>query len=122
MQDWFSHLGQGYKGWDWGAGGIGWAIGGIPGLIVGSAGHLRGNYVTGPLGGLRHDNADDYKDAFEAAKERTQYWLDRWNKCCKKHEDEWVTDISNNRICGYVVAWWGLHFLKNAQMADTNWY
>jgi RHS repeat-associated protein len=91
MQDWFSHRGQGYEGWDWGSSAIGTGVGTIipiPGVgtlgggIVGGWGHGRGN-VLGWVGGLRPDNADDYNDAFIEAEIRTKYWIKRWNACCR---------------------------------------
>jgi hypothetical protein len=60
MQDWFSHAGQGYGG---------------------PLGH--GPASLNPRPGAEPDNSNDYRDAFNAAKERTQQWLDLWNKCCK---------------------------------------
>jgi RHS repeat-associated protein len=80
MQDWFSHRGQGYENWDWGAAGIGGLLG-LPGLIIGGWGHARGN-VGSWLGGAKPDDADAYDDAYRAAVERTQEWLGHWNECC----------------------------------------
>lgn len=94
MQDWFSHRGHGYTTWNWGTGIIGGIIGGPLGCAVGGWGHGRGN-VKSWFGGLRPDNADDYKDAYDEAEERTQYWVNRWNKCCRKYESQVETPFGN---------------------------
>ena len=84
MQDFFSHFGQGYRTL------------GRNKCGVDSIGHLddsieywkwqhiiwkrKPNYPE-------PDNATHYKDAFEAAKGRTQMWVDRWKKCCRPQLD-----------------------------------
>jgi len=80
---------------------ITWVIGGIPGGVIGGWGHARGN-VGGWFGGLRPDNADDYRNAFDAAKERTQFWLTRWNNCCQKDNNgNWTKKCNrNDKDCG----------------------
>ena len=41
------------------------------------------------------DDAAVYSKAYEAAFERTQYWIDRWNSCCQKDASgNWVPRAS----------------------------
>jgi RHS repeat-associated protein len=84
MQDFFSHFGQGFHTWHdlW----INYPFQGHGAATVGTA-IARG----AGFGVARPDNAEDYRDAFEAATGRTQYWWDRWNHCCMQLWDySWV--------------------------------
>ena len=84
MQDFFSHYGQGFRSiqnmWGNGAAYI------FQGHGISSV--LNDKLGLGRVAGTaRPDNALDYKDAYDAATTRTQYWWDRWNRCCKQNWD-----------------------------------
>ena len=83
MQDFFSHYGQGYRA----STNLNYAT------LLGS-GHGLDSAGTSILSGAglsvaRPDNAIDYRDAYAAAKRRTQDWVNRWKKCCCGSKDSW---------------------------------
>jgi hypothetical protein len=116
MQDFFSHYGQGYQAntdlvsdvswWNPGAAAGTWLY------FLANWGHgcdtatndylnrYTDDYPSGlGLGlGLRPDNADDFRKAFNAAYERTQFWLKRWEKCCHKIMESWHVTQEGNKV------------------------
>jgi hypothetical protein len=83
MQDFFSHRGQGFHTWRdlW----INYPFQGHGAATVGTT-----LARVGGFGVARPDNAEDYRRAYEAARMRTQYWVDRWNRCCVQAGNTWV--------------------------------
>ena len=98
MQDFFSHYGQGYRYVPRMPSLRGWGFWRAPYeyVVIGVTGHglqTVGGVVVrlGGIGGARMDNAEDYRDAYNAALARAQLWLERWDACCcKRSKDDWI--------------------------------
>ena len=100
MQDYFSHYKQGFESSPLLPLYI--IISFIPGLVSwvlsGHAIETRVQRITHQ--GKKPDNPEDYREDYEAAKERTQAWLDLWSKCCKQVGGQWERD--NCTDCSHI--------------------
>ena len=96
MQDYFSHYKQGFRSPSFLFSLMKWRPDiGIPLWFL--SGHAWLNLIPW---GKTPDNPEDYREDYEAAKERTQAWLDLWSKCCKQVGGQWEHD--NCTDCSHI--------------------
>ena len=89
MQDYFSHYKQGFRS--------PFFLFSLSIPLWFLSGHVWLNLIPW---GKTPDNPEDYREDYEAAKERTQAWLDLWLKCCKQVGGQWKRD--NCTDCSHI--------------------